>query len=179
MLTRRRVFGRHRAFVCFWDLLRSFLNPYGRHRDDTRAVLKEHPTASKYRRSSTRPVSRPNRPQATEGRGETDAGSPGAQTSLHQCARRRRMGPTMTPASSSVPGQGRQRRSATFFLGRTRPNENGGAARHRRCPHPRSRHTRRYDRDCTLLGDRTFIQIFRSRDGDFVSATPATSGTLS
>ena len=43
------------------------------------------------------------------------------------------MGPAMTPASSSVPGQGRQRRSATFFLGRTRPNENGGAARHRRC----------------------------------------------
>jgi hypothetical protein len=55
----------------------SFFNLPVSHRGYTPAVLQRCILALGYRRLSDRPVSTPNRPQATEGRGETDAGSPG------------------------------------------------------------------------------------------------------
>lgn len=111
----------------------SFFNLPVRRRGYTPAVLQRCILALGYRRLSDRPVSRPNRPQATEGRVRPMPAARESPTSLHQCARRRRMGPAMTPASSSVPGQAAREDQRHFFWAEPVQNENGGAARHRRC----------------------------------------------
>jgi hypothetical protein len=127
------MLGRHRAFVYYWASpgafsicpcvveaihLRSFSGASW-HLDTAASRIGRslHRIDHRQPRDGVRPM-----PAARE-----------SPTSLHQCARRRRMGPAMTPASSSVPGQAAREDQRHFFWAEPVQNENGGAARHRRC----------------------------------------------